>query len=75
MLRDQMLLVMSWTEILTAYSLFENSFILRRPKVSNFAGLTKIATRLIETTFQIWKKVKRIQHYVLKSNLSLYLLI
>ena len=43
-------------------------FLLRRPRVANFADI-KIATMFIKTTFKGSKKVKRIRNYVLKCNL------
>ena len=51
------------------------TFILRRPRVANFADIIKIANKFIETTLQDSKKVKRIRDYVLNCNLYLYFLI
>ena len=40
---------------------------LRRPRVTNFAGIIKIATIFIKTIFKDSKKVKGITNYVFKS--------
>ena len=40
---------------------FENTFILRRPRVVNFADIIKIATIIIKTTFKDSKKVKELE--------------
>ena len=61
----KILLVASWTEIMMSQPLYQNAFILRRPKVANFADIIKIPA----------KKVKRIGNYVLKCNLYLYFLV
>ena len=71
--RDKILLVASWTEIMTSQPLYENAFILRRPTVANFADITKIPTT-IKKNFKDSKKVKRIRNYVFKCNLYLYFL-
>ena len=68
---DKILLVTSWTEIMTSNSIFQNTFILRRPKIANFAGIIKIVTMIVKTK----KKVKKIRIYVPKCNLYLYFLI
>ena len=62
---NKILLVTSWTEIMMSQPLYQNAFILRRPKVANFANIIKVPT----------KKVKRIGNYVLKCNLYLYFLV
>ena len=46
----------------TIQPLFQNTFILRRPRADNFADIIKIATILIKTTFQESKKVKRMKN-------------
>ena len=51
------------------------TFILRRPKVTNFAVIIKIAIKFIKKTFRDSKKVERMRNYVLKCNLYLYILI
>ena len=40
---------------------------LRRPRVTNFADIIKIATIFIKTIFKDSKKAKGIRNYVLKS--------
>ena len=55
--------------------MLQNTFILRRPRVDNFADIIKIATMFIKTTFKGSKRVKRIRNYALKCNLYLYFLI
>ena len=52
--------------MMTSLPLFQNIYILKRPKVTNFANIIKITTMFIETTFKDWKIVKRIGKYVLK---------
>ena len=66
---DKTWLVMSWAEILTSQSLFQNAFILRRSRVTNIADIIKISTIFIKKT------VKRITNYVLKCKLYLYFLL
>ena len=51
------------------------NFILRRPRVTNFADIIKIATMIVKTTFKDSKNFKRIRSYALKCNLYLYFLI
>ena len=51
------------------------TFILRKPRLANFADIIKIATIFIRTTFKDSNKVKRIRNYALKYNLFLYFLI
>ena len=60
---------MSWTVIMTSQPLFQNTFILRRPRVTNFADIIKIATMFLKTTFRDSQKIKIIRNYVLKCNL------
>ena len=52
---------MSWTEITTSYSLFKNTFILRRPRLANVSNIIKIATIFIKITFKDSKKGKKIK--------------
>ena len=47
-----MLLAMSWAEIMTSKPLFQNIFILKRPRVTNFADIIKIASIFIKTFFK-----------------------
>ena len=35
---------MSWAEIMTSSTLYQNNFILRRPRAAGFADIIKIAT-------------------------------
>ena len=59
---------------MTSEPSFQNTFILRRPRVANFADI-KIATMLIKSTIQDSKKSNRIRNYVLKYSLYLYFVI
>ena len=52
-----------------------NTFNLRRPRVTNFADIIKIATMFNKTTFKDPNKVKRIKNYVLSFCRYLYFLI
>ena len=55
------------------YNLYlKNTFLLRRPRVANFADIIKVSTMYIKTTFKDSKKVKRIENYALKCNIYLY---
>ena len=63
---------MSWTEIMTPQPLFENSFILRRLRVADFANIIKIATMFIKTTYEVSKNVLKTRSYVSKCNLYQY---
>ena len=60
---------------MTSETLFQESFILRRPKVANFDEIIKIATILIKTIFKDLIKVKKIRNYESKFNLYLGFLI
>ena len=40
-------------------TLFKKTFVLGRPRVSNFAGIIKIATRFIKTIFKDSNKAKK----------------
>ena len=44
------MLVTSWTDIIMSQILLGNTFILRRPRVVNFADIIKIATTFIKVT-------------------------
>ena len=44
--------LMSWTRIITSYTLFQKTFTLRRLGVANFADI-KIAIMLIKTTLKM----------------------
>ena len=54
--RNKILLVASWTEIMMSQPLYQNVFILRRPKVVSFADIIKIPTMFIKKTFKDSKK-------------------
>ena len=54
---------------------FSDTFILRRPRVANFADIIKIVTFFIKTTCKSSKEVIRSRSYVLKFNLYMYFLI
>ena len=71
---DKNLLVTSWTEIMTPYSVLQNTFILRRPGVAIFADIIEIVVMFFRTIIKDSRKVKRIRNYVSKSNLYLYIL-
>ena len=65
---------MSWTETMTSQPLFQNTFILRGPRVANFADIIKIATIIIKVLLLKYllkssNKVTIIRNDVLKSNL------
>ena len=48
----------SWTEIMTSQPLYQNPFILRRPKVANFADIIKIPTkRLNKLEIMCWNAI------------------
>ena len=49
--RDKILLVTSWTEILTSLTLLQKTFSLRKPRVAIFADVIKTANILIKKTF------------------------
>ena len=46
---------------MTSQPLFQNTFILRRPRVANFAYIIKIATMFIKTTFKDSKKLNELE--------------
>ena len=46
---------------------------LRRPRVTFFAEITKIVTMFIKTIFKYSKRVKRVRNYVSPCNLYLFL--
>ena len=48
---------------------FQNTFILRRPRVASFADIIKIAIIFIKESLKDSSKVKRIGNYVLKCDL------
>ena len=54
----KLLLVMSRTKIMVSQPFDQNTLVLGRPKVSNFAEIIIIATTFIKTTFKEPKKLK-----------------
>ena len=54
--RQKILLETSWTKVMTLSALFQNTIILRKPRVANFADIMKIATMFIKTIFKDSKK-------------------
>ena len=64
---------MLFAEVMTSQLLFQNTFLLRRPGVANFADIIKVSTIFIKPTFKDSLKVKGIGNYALKRNLYLYL--
>ena len=59
---------------MTSYSLFQNTFFLRRSGVVIFADIIKIATMFIKAITKDLRKIKRIRNYVSKYNLYVYFL-
>ena len=59
---------------MTSYSLFQNTFFLRRSGVVIFADIIKIETMFIKPITKDLRKVKRIRNYVSKYNLYVYFL-
>ena len=55
--------------------IFQNTFILRRLRLANFANIIKIATLFNKTIFKDRKKVKKIRNYGLKCNVYLYFMV
>ena len=62
-------------EVITPKPLFQNTFILRKPKVAIFADIIKIVTILNKAIFNEFFKVKRIHTFASKWNLYMYFLI
>ena len=62
-------------QVLFLQTLFQNTFILKRPTVTIFADIIKIVIVFITTIFKDSKKVKIIRNYVSKRSLYLYFLI
>ena len=58
-----------------AIDLFQNTLILRRPRVVISADVIKVVTTFIKKNFKDSKKVERIRNYVPKFNLYLCFLI
>ena len=58
-----------------AINLFQNTYILRMPRVTIFADIMKFVIMFIKIIFKDSKRVKRIKNCVSKYNLYLYFLI
>ena len=58
-----------------AINLFQNTYILRMPRVAIFADIMKFVIMFIKIISKDSKRVKRIKNYVSKYNLYLYFLI
>ena len=56
--RDKVLLVTSWTEIMTSKPLFQNTFVSRRPKVAIFGDIT-LVTMFIKKIFLDFSRLKK----------------
>ena len=46
---------------MTSQPLFQNIFILTRPRVANFTDIIKIATTIIKKTLETEKKLKELE--------------
>ena len=53
---NEILLLTSWTEIITSQPLFKNTFISRKPRVAIFTDIIEIVTMFIKTVFKYSKK-------------------
>ena len=49
---DKIFLVTSWAKIMTSYPFFQITFVLRRPRVDNFADIIEIETTFIKITLK-----------------------
>ena len=56
--RDKILLVTSWTKIMTLQTLFQNTFLLKSPRVANFCDIVKIATTFVKTSIKNLREFK-----------------
>ena len=63
------MLVTSWTKNVTSET-FQNTFILKRPRLVIFADIIKVVIIFIKTIFKTQKKIKRIRNY---SQSSIYI--
>ena len=67
---------MTWKiEIKKLSILFKSIFLLRTPRVVNFADNIKIAPMFVKKTFENAERFKMIINFVLKCNIYLYFLI
>ena len=73
--RNKILLVTSWTKIMTSWPLFQNTCILKRPQEAIFADIIKIVTIFIKAILKDSKKIIRLKNYVSKCNLCLHFFI
>ena len=69
------MLVTSLAKIMTAWPLFQQTIVLRRPGVAIFVDIIKIIIRFIKQIFKDSRKVRIIRNYELKCNLYLYFFI
>ena len=53
-------MTMSWTETMTS-SLYQNTFILRIPRIAIFADIIKIVTMFIKASLKIQKMLKGLE--------------
>ena len=51
----------SWTEFLTSQHLPQNTFILRRPGVTNFADIIAIVTMFIKSSLEKQEQFKELE--------------
>ena len=64
---DKILLLTSCTEIMTSKPLFQNTSILRKPRVAIDANIIKIVSMFTKTIFKNSKEVKK-RNYISKCN-------
>ena len=60
---------------MTSGSLFQNTFIFRKPRVANFGSINILQLYLLKQPLKTQKNVKSTRNYVLKCSLHLYFLI
>ena len=58
---------------MTLQPLFQNNFILRKPRVANFADIIKIAIMFTKKAFKDSKKVKKLKLCVKMQCISIFL--
>ena len=54
-------LVKSWKEILTSQLLFQNTYVLRKPRVVHFADISEIETILLKKSLKTKKKYEELK--------------
>ena len=69
---ESILLATSRTGVMTSEPLFQNTFILRIPRVANFADIIKNSAILTKNIFEDSKEFVRSGISALKCNLNLY---